>query len=335
MLLKSIISEANLARVEAGDIETLLRFDDHGIILGPDESTADLTARIRALHGHLQAFRHQLGKQKAVQFLDIALHGRDKIPADVFLAAGDQTRVLYDFAIDWVPGFYTNYRMGLLFAGCAFFSVEDFFAVFIIRKAFQKRARWWIYGRDELLAHELCHIAHCAHYSPEYEELFAYQTSPSLFRRVIGGLLRTTTDTYLMLGATLLLLVAQIVNVFLGPPDYWPRVVMPVVAGLLVAVIGLISARYRRVWRIFSGARRNLAGLAGDHAAMGVLFRCSAEEIGVIARLRAPGALRQWLREAASGQLRWRVIDRKFGLGCGQTERADAPTETSAGATPS
>lgn len=307
----SILSEARLEKAAGSDLETLVFFDEHGLFLGPEETPAAFAARLRTLRQNLEEFHQELDGKGYIDFFGARLVKKDAIPKRTFDLVQTETRQLYRFAIDWVPGFYTNYRMGLLFAGCAYYSFDDFFAVFIIRQAFQKREKWFLYGRSELMSHELCHIAHIAHDSRKFEEVFAYQTSPSFFRRAVGGLLRSTTDTYLLLGSVLLLLAAQVTNVTVRPMERWQDFPMPQLFGLCGVVLLFIIGRYLLCLRQFRRARARLAECFGEDVASAVLFRCSDTEIVKLSQLSSASG-RSWVEDLVSRELRWKIIQHRF-----------------------
>ena len=129
--MKSLTDE-KLAKATAGDLATLVKLDDQGLLLGPDESLADYTERLRALEKKIRELGAELTKHGEYDFHGIPLIKADMIPAAVFRSCRQTTRKLFGFALDWVPGFFTDKRMGLLFAGCSLYSLKDFFAVFLI-----------------------------------------------------------------------------------------------------------------------------------------------------------------------------------------------------------
>ena len=126
------VSDDLLKRIAKGDIEALVRLDDHGLIIGPDESVEQFAERVETLRANVAELAEELEKEDAVPLYGVTLRREDEIPKDVFKSTARETKRLFGFAIDWVPGFFTNERMGLLFAGCAMYSYEDFFAVFLV-----------------------------------------------------------------------------------------------------------------------------------------------------------------------------------------------------------
>ncbi len=306
-----IITEKKLEGVRNGDLPTFVALDDAGLIIGPDETREEFAVRLEGLQRNIRELNEILASQNEINLYGVRLIKQNAIPKKVFNAARRITREHYGFGIDWVPGFFTNDRMGLLFAGCAMYPQEDFFAVFVIRKAFQNSEKWWIYSRTELITHELTHIAHIGFRTRNYEEYLAYQTSESRFRRWIGGMFRTPRDTYLVLGSMFCLLLAQIVNILVRPPEKVWALPIPLVFGAAFAVVLSVVGRY--VWnhRRFRRAAARLQPIFGSRA-QAVLFRCSEAEIKELAGCR-PDAVRDWLENRRDRHLRWQVIWSKFG----------------------
>ena len=60
---------------------------------------------------------------------------------------------------------------------------------FQLKPVFAKQEKWLIYSRQELISHEMCHIARFHLHSHRYEETLAYKTSTSRLRKAIGGAL--------------------------------------------------------------------------------------------------------------------------------------------------
>jgi hypothetical protein len=303
--IATLLAEPVVARVTSGDLDTLAELDARGFLIGPDEALADYAKRLKEIRDNVLQLQVDL-KTGPKQFFEFSLLAKDRIPLSVYRGdAESATRGLYDFSIDWVPGFYTNTSMGILYAGCALYAYEDFFAVFILRKSFQKKSRWLIYSRTELMAHELCHIARIGFRSQVYEEYFAYQTASSGFRRFIGGVLRSTRDTWLMLGSVLALLVIQIANVMSGSHTVWGFAI-PLAAG------AYLLGRYLLALRRVRQAQHNLASAFGQEAALPLLFRASDRDIAQLAPLAAPDELRKWIAERAKGSTRWQVNQRRY-----------------------
>ena len=308
----AVFDEATLTAAAAGDLATLRALDERGLFLAPGEEPAAFAARLRGLQARLAELEQELAQTGALDFYGAHLPAGDRIPAAVFAAPRQQTAALYGIAVDWVPGFFTNYRMGLFFAGCACYSPEELFALFLVRRAFRDQERWLIYSRQELIAHELCHLARAPLQSRDLEELFAYQTASSGFRRAIGGMLRSPRETWLLLGAVIFLVVAQIINVLTRAPENWYRQPMPLIFAVPLLVMAWVVVKYAWVRHQFEQARRRITAACGAAAALPLLFRCTDAELMELARLGDTPSVQQWLAARAQAEWRWRVINSKF-----------------------
>jgi hypothetical protein len=302
-------------RAERGELEVLAQLDASGLLLGATETLAEYAERLRCLRRNTEQMEEELQRDRVFSVEGVTVRRDWRIPAALFAEAHADTERLYGFRLDWVPGFFINPRHSLLFGGCAFYFFPDFFALFIIRRAFATRARWLIYSRRELLAHELCHVARIALGSRQFEEMFAYQTATSAFRRCAGSIFRGQAEAFWFVGSTLALLAAQVLQTLALP--WWP--VWPfwcLIAGVLVWLVLHLSV-LRRIW---GRALEHAEWLAPGRGRM-LLFRCSDEEVTALARLSTPAAAQAWLEQNCEAQIRWRVTRAR----CQAPAAGDAP----------
>ncbi|MBQ9366746.1 MAG: hypothetical protein IJT83_03110 [Victivallales bacterium] len=290
--------EALLQQAAAGELEALRQLDSMGFIMGPTEMPEAFAARIRTLKDNIAKMEKSLADTGKYEVEGVAVSAKDRISRKLFDEAAELDRSLYGFSIDWVPGFFID--PFFLFGGCAFAFYPEFFAMFIIRRSFRNQRKWFIYKRQELLAHELCHIARIALDSTLYEETFAYQVSPSPLRRLLGGLFLRATDSYMFLGVTFLLLFAQVLRV------YWlPGLPIAPFWGLIAVTFSWLALRYVWLMRTLSGARKNASRLFGENAGK-VLFRCTDSEVKAWAGFDTDEKARQWISQQDG--VRWKVI---------------------------
>jgi hypothetical protein len=296
-----MIKEDLIERAEQGDLAALVQLDASGLLLGADETLAQYATRLRCLKRNSERMDGELRRQQSYTVDDITVQAHWRIPSELFAEAHDDTERLYGFRLEWVSGFFIDPRFSLLFGGCAFYFFPDFFALFIIRRAFAKRSRWLIYSRRELLAHELCHVARIALGSQRYEEVFAYQTSASAFRRLAGSIFRGQAEALWLLGSTLGLLLAQALRTLVWP--WWP--VWPFWGLVLGVVLWLTMhlALLRRTW--MRALRQAESALPGQGLRM--LFRCTDLEVDELAELGSVEAARRWLDDHCGAEIRWRV----------------------------
>jgi hypothetical protein len=80
-----------------------------------------------------------------------------------------------------------------------------------------RRKNWllrWI-DENEILAHEAAHAARAAFNEEKNEELFAYLTSNTRWRRVLGPLFQTPKEPLIILSTMLVGIALQIIEIFL------------------------------------------------------------------------------------------------------------------------
>jgi len=296
-----------LERAEHGDVDALAAFDACGLILGAAEDLDTWAKRVRSLTENLRKLERALAENRVFEVDGMRFPREARIDREVFEPAHDVTTRLYRFEARWTPGFYIDPSLGWLFGGCAYWFEPDFFALFVIRKVFAEREKWLFYRRTELLAHELCHAARAGFADRRFEEMHAYATAESAFRRRFGSMFRSPFDSYLLLFATFLLLLVQVVrfSVWYWLPA-WPF-------WCFVAAVGLFFlVRQLHDLHQWNRALNALANAAGTEAARPILFRCSDREIAALAALRTPQEVSDWIDYRCRTSVRWQVVRRRF-----------------------
>lgn len=290
------------------NLEALSELDAMGFMPGPGESLEDYKTRLRLQRDRFAAIAQELkSKGKFEPFDDMKFKREQQIGHDILDEAAAITRKFYNFAIDWVPGFFLSENLGLLWGGCAVSVPEDNFAVFVIRKSFANRRKWFIYRRDELLAHELCHIARAPLHDFRFEEHFAYQTSFSRLRRYIGNCFIYKYDAILFLMPILVLLGAQMLKTFAG--FEYPIFPFWILAGLYPAWLLIRNQLARNL--IHRAARKLKSFSVASPEA--ILFRCTEDEITHIAKaVNGSEAWAEFVAEKSQHELRWKIINHRF-----------------------
>ncbi len=290
-------------------ITVLAEADSNGFMMAPGESISDYKKRLLEMVTAYSAIEKDIQNTKDYDiFGEFVLNTEKRINVEILDEAAELTREYYDFSINWVPGFFLSKSLGFLWGGCAISFPENQVSVFIIRANFAKKKRWLFYRRDELLAHELCHVARMPVKDRTFEELFAYRLSPSRLRRYMGNCFRHDYDAVLFIIPIFLLLAVQVSRLFLNLEriiPIWPFWI--IAAGYPI----FLFARNHFNRNIFFKAKRNLEK-AGSSKALPVLFRCSKDELIKISELKDPAALRKWLNDKSSSELRWKVMKFRF-----------------------
>ncbi len=296
-----------LDKIEENDLEALAQLDAGGLLIAPEEDFASYIRRASGLLGFRGKVENELTETGRFELEEgFELPASNRIPPEIIDEAAAITEPLYAISVRWVPGFFLSQSLGLLWGGCSFTESGSDLNIFLIRNSFAARKRWFIYRRDELTAHELCHAARNVLEDDTYEEYFAYQTSPFRGRRYLGACFRTRLDALFFLGPVMVLLVAEIIRTsFNFRYPIWP---FWVVAGLYPAFL-LLRNQFER-----NQVKRAAKILfeAGVRNPMAVLFRCVTPEIKRFARMQSAREVLPHIDAVAADELRWRLIKYRF-----------------------
>ncbi|MCQ2396274.1 MAG: hypothetical protein MJ106_01070 [Lentisphaeria bacterium] len=298
-----MISTTDIERARSGDMDTLRKLDSRGLSPAVGEDADAFATRLEALRTSLSNMEHRLSTDGQTAIDTLELHAKDRISPALYSTPHEQTTELYGFKCDWVPGFFTDPTFSWLFGGCTYSYPPDFFTVFIIGNKLRKKTKFLCYDRNEILAHELCHVARAGLNSIEYEEHFAYQTARTAFRRAFGGIMHSQMDSMLFLFACIVLVAAQILLPIFAPdtPFRWIGWIF------FAAVMLFFVLRHLNSTRIFNKARRKLnetfRGGNGLDARM-ILFHATDAETREIANANST---RKLLDDYAQKDLRWKI----------------------------
>lgn len=281
--------------------------DRAGFMPLPGETAGMFFERFRRSEEAFAQFGSTLAEEGSVSvFEEFQVRAADRIPPEIIAEAAGKTRALYGFENRRVPGFFLSGKVGALWGGCMIGDPDNGFAVMLLRSAFRNRAKWYIYERSELLAHELCHAMRQSLCDIHLEEFFAYQTSGSFLRRHFGNCFIRERDAILFILPTFILLGATVFRE-LGRTYFplWPFWVLAGVYPLFLLLRNFFSVRRVRK------AEQKLR-LFGVSQVSAVLFRCTFEELKSIAGMKTKEAFQGFLEEKARSELRWAIIKLRF-----------------------
>ena len=282
-------TQQELNKAAEGDLKTLSELDSRGFIIGPEETPETYTERLKVFEKNLTEMDVELKEKSCLTVEDLSFPASEKIPQESFNPATKITQSLYDFKITWVPGFFVTPSFGMLFGGCAYSFAPEFFSLFIIRNSFKKKKKWLFYERDELMSHELCHVARFAMGSHKYEEQFAYQTSTSSFRKNFGCMMRSAWETYIIMILLLGMLVTQVSLIMFKGEWLASRTIIqnPVhwFYAALFLFVGYLVLRQKKQNKDFAGTLDLLSTLTKNPKALA--FRLTDEELDEISKLNS------------------------------------------------
>lgn len=205
--------------MQASDIQS---YNDQGLFPGPNESEQDFIKRVE----HMQNWSKQLkNKDLVLKDLPYPLRHQDRMSEAQLRESGKPILEKFGIAPVWVPAYYSDSGLPFLTGGMAVQFVEHenepLKTFFQLKSVFKTQKKWLIYTADELIRHEMCHVARVSLDSTRYEETFAYSTSDSWLRKKIGGALTTPKDNQLILLSLFLWMCATFLPHFLDSIHSW------------------------------------------------------------------------------------------------------------------
>lgn len=195
---------------------------------------------------------------------------------------------LFEVEAPWVSLHYKNKGLHFWEGGCTWIEGES--VTLQLKKVFETKSRYLLlYSKEELIAHEVVHAARSAFEEPLFEEVLAYQTASSSFRKYMGPLFRSSKE---VLGLWLTL-----ATLFITP---W----------IGTAVSFFFVFRLIRTQRLFASAKRKALTLVPPEKVLPLLVRLSDQEILTLARSASTRNLKVWIEEQTS--FRWRLIKDEY-----------------------
>lgn len=175
----------------------LLEFYAQGWVPAPKESLQVFYKRIQAF----QIFKEAL-QDEAVESLPFYSH--ERAPTKLQAQAEKETANYYGTVLTGVPLFFSSKT--LFFWQGALTWVYQFdesgpkvTLIQLSPKFATQKLLWGLYDRDELLIHELAHAGRGAFNEPQFEEIIAYASSKSPWRRFFGPLFATHSESQWMM----------------------------------------------------------------------------------------------------------------------------------------
>lgn len=288
-------------------IEALAELDTQGLLLGDNEDQDTFFNRADELVKSLDEIDQKVESPTGFEIeKNMTLYANNRIEKSLIIASQERLKTTYGVELDWVPCFYPERDLGLLWAGCTLGFEELPYPIILLKRAFAKNEKYLkIYTRSELITHELAHAARMGLHSIRFEELLAYKLSTSTLRRAIGNCFQTLTDALLFFVPMLALCAIQFLTVIFKieiPHFYWL-----IAMGLTCCAPAYLLLRNEYEKHLFSKAILNLKKIK-IQAPQAVLFRCTDQEIIQLAKTENMEA---FLKERESN-LRWKVIIKRW-----------------------
>jgi hypothetical protein len=289
-------------------LQELVELDLRGFVLPPDGDPDQHVAEARATLEWSRQVHAELEGEGGVEIMGGQFRADQILPQEVMAECLAAAQEAYAIRPEWVPAFYSDDYLPWYVGGASFYGFPDgvFRVCFLLRESFRERQRWLIYDRNEIAAHETCHVARAGFSQQRFEEPLAYALSGSALRRVLGGMFTGRWEAPVFLGSSLLLIAGSVIDM-LGYPN-WVRLL----SAVPLALIGPgLAARATLAHHTLGRARRFLAK-AFPQSAPAIVFRCSDEEIASCVSAASEGmSPQQWL-DRRPDTVRWQVIKERF-----------------------
>lgn len=291
--------------------EKLIELNKQGIIPGPKETEEDYWQRAK----YCMHIRETLAAHVGDGF---PLKGDGKGPRSIFDASHKATRPLYGIEPDWIPLFFSNYRLAPWHGGCAWiFQLEEeapVSALFQLRKKFENPEQNSFYSREEIIAHEMAHVGRMMYDEPQFEELLAYRSSPSPFRRRFGPIVKNSIESGLFVLVLILIAMLDLFFVFSGYEAAYHRAMWLKLVPL--AMIGYSLFRLSKKQKQFKRCLESLEGVLKDEEkASQAAYRLTDAEIIAFGG-SAPEQIIEYANKNQEASLRWKVIAAAYFIPC-------------------
>jgi len=289
--------------------ETLIAYNKIGLIPGPGEDAEAFGQRVD-YSLHLTA---RLPEELKSHLKD-DLQPKEDQSNEILQQAAANLKNRYDCAPDWTPLFFSDYKLPFWQGGCAWiFQMEEntpTSALIQLRKNFKHSPRYLgIYHRNELLTHELSHCGRMMFQEPKFEEILAYRTSNSSFRRSFGALLQSSKESALIMLLLFMLIVFDVFLIALGRPDayylaFWLKLIpIALLAGSLIR----LGKRQKNLDRCLE----NLEACVGNDKAHAVVYRLQDREILLFSKFTKQEIV-EYAMHRKEEELRWKVIFKAY-----------------------
>jgi hypothetical protein len=308
-ILEFPLDKTEIESLTEKDIDKLVSLDQKGLLIGYKDDILSYKKRLSNIESEIQSLKEELEiKGKIELFHKVYATKNNLISTDILTEASEYTKKVYNFSVNWIPGFYLTKGLGLLTGGCAA-TTETGFTFFLIRSGFSSKNKWLWYSRNELLSHELCHAAREPVKDRRLEEFFAYKLSTSPLRRYLGNCFQGTFDAILLLLPLFLLLAMQVINTFFHATI--PIIIFWIIAFIYPSFLLIRNQLYRNYY--FKAQKSLFSAYGNNIPSDSILFRCNSKETIQIGKfINSPTELKKWIEDNTRNKLRWKIITKRF-----------------------
>lgn len=288
------------------EIARLLQLNQLGLVPGPGEEAEDFIKRAE----YCLNLKTHLSTELKEGFAFT-----ESTSPEILATANEKLQTFYDISPAWIPLFFSNYKLSFWHGGCAWiFQITPdtpTAALIQLRKNLQQSPKYLgLYHRNELLTHELAHVGRMMFHEPQFEEMLAYNTTNSRFRRWFGPIIQSSMESVLFILILFLIIVFDVFLVALHRPDAYA-----IALWIKAVPLGLIAYALIRLWKrhkVMDSCLQNLSVCLGSESkARAVIYRLTDKEIALFGKAKTNRAIEDIKAYAEANkdkELRWKVI---------------------------
>ena len=275
----------------------LLEYNALGLIPGPDET-----------------------KDQFLKRVSYCLTLKDNLPftqshptpiiGDIKDHSLEKSKQYYDVKPFWVPIQYNNYQLRPWHGAAAWIFQENddlpVSAFIQLRKKMTPKKKYLgLYDFSELLNHELAHVGRMMFEEPKYEEMLAYKTSNSSFRRFFGSIIQSSSISMLFMLSIFLILFLDFFSIAYQPENFEAFTYFKLIPLSMIA-FGCFNLCGRH--RTFNKTLENLKKIAkSPDLAQAIIYRLKDVEIDRFSKL-SPQQIMSHIKQEKTKSLRFRLI---------------------------
>lgn len=227
----------------------------------------------------------------------------------------ERAKNLYDISPSWVPLFFSNYKLPFWQGGCAWIfqrtEASPTSAFFQLRQHFRKNVNYLgLYHRNELISHELSHVGRMMYEEPKFEEILAFDSSTSVFRRFFGPIVKSSYESSIFILILFFIVLFDFLSLIQGYTEW--SVLSHFARLTLAAIVGYALVRLCIRQKQFRACKNKLCiTLQNEDQARGVLYRLTDQEIIHLGRL-TPDEIRSYAQAQNLKSIRWKIIHEAY-----------------------
>lgn len=280
----------------------LLSLNQQGLIPGPNETESEFIKRANYCLNLKNILASELGLPQPVD---------SEIAKKLIQDASPITKQLFNISTEWAPIIFSNHKLALWHGGCAWIFQQSeetpTAAFFQLRRVYETSTRYLgIYDRQELIAHESAHVGRMLFQEPKFEEMLAYTTGRSLFRRMFGPIIESPWEVVLFALALLFSFAADFSAAIFGGYQLYNVALWLKVPPLIIIGCGLVRLWIRH--QQFSRCLKKLQGMFGNEKANWIIYRLTDKEILALGKMNVKD-ITHYISSQKESSLRWRLLN--------------------------